>query len=115
MRSSIAAMMAAGMLVPGAQAHQSSPVQANQSGKASCVNDPSWMAPQKPFQIYGNTWYVGTRGISALLLKSPTGHVLMDVGVAESVPLIEANLRSLGINLHDIWPMLAACPRLITA
>lgn len=96
----IALMLVCG--VPGTLAHESSSVPVKKAGKASCVNDPSWMAPQQPFRIYGNTWYVGTRGISAVLITSPTGHVLIDVGVPDSVPLVEANIRRLGIKLRDI-------------
>ncbi|NEX62185.1 subclass B3 metallo-beta-lactamase [Noviherbaspirillum galbum] len=71
---------------------------------ASCVNDPSWIAPQKPFRIYGNTWNVGPRGLGVFLITAPTGHVLIDGGVPGpgGAPLIEANIRSLGIDLHDI-------------
>ncbi|WP_395407659.1 hypothetical protein ACHMW6_13790 [Pseudoduganella sp. UC29_106] len=28
---------------------------------------PEWSAPHQPFAIYGNTYYVGTDGISAVL------------------------------------------------
>lgn len=69
---------------------------------AACVNDPSWIAPQKPFRIYGNTWNVGPRGLGVFLITAPTGHVLIDGGVPGSAPLIEANIQSLGIDLHDI-------------
>lgn len=102
MRFFIAALMLSGLLAPGAQAGQPPQVPAKPPGKPACVNDPLWMAPHKPFRIYGNTWYVGTRGISALLITSPTGHVLIDAGVPGSVPLVEANVRRLGINLRDI-------------
>lgn len=69
---------------------------------SSCINDPSWVDPQAPFRIYGNTWHVGPRGLGVFLITAPTGHVLIDGGVAASAPLIEANIRSLGIELHDI-------------
>jgi metallo-beta-lactamase class B len=32
-----------------------------------------WYAPQEPFAIYGNTYYVGTGGISSVLIASPAG------------------------------------------
>lgn len=69
---------------------------------APCVNDPSWIAPQKPFRIYGNTWSVGPEGLGVFLITSRTGHILIDGGVPGDAPQIEANVRSLGINLSDV-------------
>ena len=34
--------------------------------------------PATPLRVHGNTWYVGTCGIAALLITSPQGHVLID-------------------------------------
>ncbi len=94
MRMSIAALFASSLLVQNALAHT--------ENDSSCVNDPSWTVPQKPFRIYGNTWHVGPRGLGVFLITAPTGHVLIDGGVPGNAPLIEANIRSLGINLRDI-------------
>lgn len=94
MRMSIAALFASSLLVQNVLAHT-----ANDS---SCVNDPSWTAPQKPFRVYGNTWHVGPRGLGVFLITAPTGHVLIDGGVSGDASLIKANVQSLGINLHDI-------------
>jgi len=69
---------------------------------ASCAHDPSWTAPQKPFRIYGNTWYVGPRGLGVILITAASGHILIDGGVPGGAPLIEANIRSLGFNPRDI-------------
>jgi len=62
----------------------------------------SWSQPQKPFQVYGNTYYVGTQGLSAILITSPEGHVLIDGTLERNAPLIEANIRSLGFRVEDI-------------
>jgi metallo-beta-lactamase class B len=77
-------------------------VLAHTANDSSCVNDPSWTAPQKPFRIFGNTWHVGPRGLGVFLITAPTGNVLIDGGVPGNASLIEANIRSLGINLRDI-------------
>ena len=45
--------------------------------------DPDWTARQPPFLIYGNTYYVGTRGLSSILITSAAGHVLIDGTVQE--------------------------------
>ena len=61
-----------------------------------------WYAPQEPFAVYGNTYYVGTGGISALLITSPAGHVLVDVGAPKSPPRIVEHIRQLGFKVEDI-------------
>lgn len=61
-----------------------------------------WYAPQEPFPLYGNTYYVGTAGISAVLITSPTGHILIDVGAPEVEDQIAAHVRKLGFRVEDI-------------
>lgn len=57
---------------------------------------------QKPFQVFGNTYYVGPHGLGSVLITSPAGDVLIDGALAESVPQIEAHIRSLGFRVEDI-------------
>jgi metallo-beta-lactamase class B len=102
MRTSMAAVLILGLVLHHAQAQSPSKKQGNVASHASCVNDPSWITPQKPFRIYGNTWYVGPRGLGVFLVTARSGDVLIDGGVPGHVSLIEANIRDLGINLHDI-------------
>ncbi len=61
-----------------------------------------WNDRAPPQRIFGNTWYVGTCGISALLVTSPRGHVLVDAGTEKAAPLVEANLRALGFDPRDV-------------
>jgi len=70
---------------------------------AAAQQSPSdWNQPQQPFKIYGNTYYVGTHGLSAILVTSNDGHVLIDGALPESAPLIAANIRELGFRLEDV-------------
>jgi metallo-beta-lactamase class B len=61
-----------------------------------------WYAPQEPFAVYGNTYYVGTGGISAVLITSPAGHILIDVGGPMSPPQVVEHIRKLGFKVEDI-------------
>jgi metallo-beta-lactamase class B len=61
-----------------------------------------WYAPQEPFAVYGNTYYVGTGGISAVLITSPSGHILIDVGGPKSPARIVEHIRTLGFKVEDI-------------
>lgn len=63
---------------------------------------PEWSQPQKPFRIYGDTYYVGTRGLSAVLIASPRGLVLIDGTLERNAPQIEANIKALGFRLTDL-------------
>jgi metallo-beta-lactamase class B len=71
-------------------------------GQFHCTNCKAWNEPHKPFKVYGNTWYVGTKGLSALLVTSPSGHILLDGGLPQSAPQIAANIKSLGFRLQDV-------------
>jgi metallo-beta-lactamase class B len=53
-------------------------------------------------QLHGNTYYVGTRGLAAILIASPEGHVLIDGGLPESAAHIIANVRALGFRVEDV-------------
>ncbi len=65
-----------------------------------------WTAPQSPFRVHGNTYYVGSRGLTALLITSAAGHVLIDVPLEENVEMIEANIRALGFRPEDVQMIL---------
>lgn len=61
-----------------------------------------WSTRAPPRKIFGDTYYVGTCGISSILVASPQGHVLIDGATDKAAPLIEANIRALGFKLRDV-------------
>lgn len=67
-----------------------------------CPSCAEWNEPQRPFRLHGNTYYVGTHGLSAILVTSLEGHVLIDAALPESAPLIRANVESLGFRIRDV-------------
>lgn len=68
----------------------------------ACKDCAAWNETQKPFRIYGNTYYVGVRGLSSILITSDRGHVLIDGDLAESAPKIAASVRELGFRIQDV-------------
>jgi metallo-beta-lactamase class B len=72
--------------------------------------NPTWTQPIAPHVIYGNTYYVGTKGLSAVLITSPQGHVLIDAPYVSNASLIEANIRQLGFRVEDIKLILNTHP-----
>ena len=67
-----------------------------------CPACAEWNEPQRPFRLHGSTFFVGTHGLSAILITSPAGHVLIDGALPESAPLIRANIESLGFRMRDV-------------
>ncbi len=68
----------------------------------ACAGREGWSDPAPPAHVYGNVWYVGTCGITAVLITSDQGHVLIDGGPAEAAPLVAANIEKLGFKLSDV-------------
>ena len=76
-----------------------------QSGPAwarTCKDWDEWDKPAPPVRIHGNTYLVGTCGISAILVTGTDGHVLIDGGTETGADLIAANIRALGFKLGDV-------------
>ena len=61
-----------------------------------------WNKPREPFKLFGNSYYVGTDGLSAILIVGDAGQVLLDGGLEQSAALIDANIRKLGFKTEDV-------------
>jgi metallo-beta-lactamase class B len=66
------------------------------------AEDPSWSAPQAPYQVTDNIYAVGTQGIGVYLITTPKGHILLDAATEQGAGVVEANIKSLGFKLTDI-------------
>lgn len=53
-------------------------------------------------QLQGNTYFVGTNRLSAILVTSPGGHILIDGALPESAPQILANITTHGFRRRDV-------------
>ena len=67
-----------------------------------CSRCDSWNKEQTPFRIFGNTYYVGTHGLSSVLITSEFGHVLIDGALPQSAPLIARHVQQLGFKMSDV-------------
>ena len=68
---------------------------------------PDMNQPVEPLHIIGNVYYVGTNGVSSFLIVTPEGHILLDSGFNQSVPLIRKSIGSLGFRFEDIRILLS--------
>ncbi len=62
----------------------------------------AWNAPFEPFNVIGNIHYVGASGVSAFLITTDEGHILIDGGMPQTAPLIIANIEALGFSIEDV-------------
>lgn len=61
-----------------------------------------WNEPLAPFKVIGNIYHVGTQGVNAYLIATPQGHVVIDGVLAQTVPQIIENIRTLGFDIADV-------------
>src|SRR6187402_458602 len=62
----------------------------------------SWKAPVPPRHLVGGIHYVGAIGVSSYLITTPEGHILLDTGFEETVPIILRGVEQLGFKPADI-------------
>ena len=67
-----------------------------------------WRAPVPPRHLFGNIHYVGSIGVSSFLITTPEGHLLLDTGFDDTVPIIQRGVEQLGFKLADIKIILSS-------
>ena len=70
--------------------------------QAQCAGKDGWSDPAPPVRIFGDTYDVGTCGITVVLVVSDRGAVLIDGGPVTAAPLVTANIERLGLKLSDV-------------
>src|SRR3954447_8367047 len=68
----------------------------------ACDGSDDWNKPAPPVRIHGNTYLVGTCGISSILVVGDQGDILIDGGTEQDADLIAGNIRALGFRVEDI-------------
>ncbi len=62
----------------------------------------NWTDTIAPFRVIDNVYYVGSAGLTAWLITTPKGHILLDVGLPQNAVLAARNIRRLGFQLRDV-------------
>lgn len=102
--SLLASFLVAAASVPASAAPQ--PPAPTHWAKA-CKQWDDWSKPGPPFRIDANTYYVGTCGISAILIVGDQGSILIDGGPADAAGLIARNITALGVPLTKVRILLS--------
>ena len=55
-----------------------------------------------PHKVIGNIYYVGTRTLSAFLIRTRAGHILLDTTYERNARVIQASIEQLGFKVSDI-------------
>ena len=68
----------------------------------ACDGSTDWDKPAPPVRIHGNTYDVGTCGISSILIVGDQGDILIDSGTETGADLVAANIRRLGYDPRSV-------------
>jgi len=63
---------------------------------------PSWLTPIEPLRITDHVWQIGSQEITALLIKTDAGAVLIDGGMPQMADALLLNMRKLGVGPGDL-------------
>jgi len=61
-----------------------------------------FLAPFPAHHVIGNLYFVGSKGLGIYLVSTAQGHILINAGLEDSVPLIRRSVEKLGFRFSDI-------------
>ncbi|HIE5097774.1 L1 family subclass B3 metallo-beta-lactamase [Stenotrophomonas maltophilia] len=64
--------------------------------------DSSWLQPMPPLQIADHTWQIGTANLTALLVQTAEGAVLLDGGMPQMANHLLDNMKARGVAPQDL-------------
>ncbi len=64
--------------------------------------DSSWLQPMAPLQIADHTWQIGTEDLTALLVQTADGAVLLDGGMPQMAGHLLDNMKARGVAAQDL-------------
>ena len=67
-----------------------------------CDGSEDFNKPAPPVRIHGNTYLVGTCGVSSILIVGDAGDILIDGGTEQDADHIADNIDDLGFRVQDI-------------
>ena len=69
---------------------------------APCKDEGDWDEATAPRHVFANTWYVGSCGISAILITSPAGHILIDGATEAAAGGVARSIEASGHRMRDV-------------
>jgi metallo-beta-lactamase class B len=74
----------------------------------AAIGQADWRTPFPAHKVVANVYYVGSKDLATYLITTPDGHVLINSGFDETVPLIRSSVESLGFKMTDVKVLLAS-------
>lgn len=68
----------------------------------------AWRQPVAPVRIADHTWQIGTAGITALLVRTDDGALLIDGGLPQAAGMLLSHMHDLGVSPGDLKLILAS-------
>lgn len=62
----------------------------------------AWRQPVAPVRISDHAWHIGTAGITAVLVKTADGALLIDGGLPQAADMLLAHMRALGVGPGEL-------------
>jgi glyoxylase-like metal-dependent hydrolase (beta-lactamase superfamily II) len=69
---------------------------------ALAQDPPAWTRPIAPFAVTGTVTYVGTEGLSAYLIRTAQGAILIDAPMEENADRVARSIEAAGVRLRDV-------------
>jgi metallo-beta-lactamase class B len=69
---------------------------------AQTTSTSDYLIPFPAHRVIGNVYFVGTKGLGIFLIATPKGHILINSGLEDNVPLIQESVEKLGFHFKDI-------------
>jgi len=73
-----------------------------QAGQSAPATGAGFLDPFPAHHVIGNVYFVGSKGLGIYLVSTPHGHILINAGLEDSVPMIQHSVEEVGFRFSDI-------------
>ena len=101
-RSCVATLLLVACAAPAPGVEAIQPVATAVPVVAPCKDEGDWDEATAPRHVFANTWYVGSCGISAILITSPAGHILIDGATEAAAGGVARSIEASGHRMRDV-------------
>jgi len=70
--------------------------------KSAQTTGQEFLVPFPEHHVIGNIYFVGSNSLGIYLITTPQGHILVNAGLAASVPGIQKSVETLGFKFSDV-------------
>ncbi len=73
-----------------------------QTAQAARTAGADFLVPFPAHHVIGNIYFVGSKGLGIYLVSTPQGHILINAGLEDSVPMIQQSVEKAGFRFSHI-------------